>query len=81
VNQKTRNDLTDYIEARRTPQTGGHGREPLFTNPNGRMSRPNAYKHYTTMARRTSDWCGIEATVDGVEGVNPFGFESQFEIP
>jgi site-specific recombinase XerD len=51
LNQQTRDVLTDYIEARRTPQTDEYGREPLFTNQNGRMARQNAYKDFTALTR------------------------------
>lgn len=51
LNQQTRDVLVDYIEARRTAKTDEHGREPLFTNQNGRMTRQNAYKDFTALSR------------------------------
>jgi hypothetical protein len=44
--------VTDYIEARRTPSTDEHGREPLFTTREGnRVSRQIIYKNIVGYTR------------------------------
>jgi site-specific recombinase XerD len=40
-----------YIEARRVGLTDEHGREPLFTTPNQRLQRQNAYRDTTGLSR------------------------------
>lgn len=61
--------LNDYIDARRRDITDEHGREPLFTTTQQRLTRQRAYKNFVALTRPciTDSGCPHDRAIDECE--------------